>query len=138
MSASYSYIQYVWGQYAMRNLRANDRTTPSASMPHQGASFFIFLPQNFAQLSGGRLEGGMSGKPSSFFTLRLLANGHHGMERRWYGLDNDNDNSKWHRSKSSKHRRLRHSHAIVSSLHVDCCIEGEERPDESSSRAVFS
>ena len=42
------------------------------------------------------------------------------------------------RSKSSKHRRLHHSHAIVSSLHVDCCIEGEERPDESSSRAVFS
>jgi hypothetical protein len=27
------------------------------------------------------------------FSLRLCANGHHGMERRWYGLDNDIDNS---------------------------------------------
>ena len=79
------------------------------------------------------------GKPEfSFHSLRLLANGHHGMERHWYGLDNDNDNSKWRRSKSLKHRRLRRSHAIVSLLHVNCCIGGEERPDESSSRVVSS
>jgi hypothetical protein len=80
----------------------------------------------------------MSGKPEFIFRFAFCANSHHGTERRWYGLDNDNDNSKWHGSKSSKHRRLRRSHAIVSSLHVDCCIGGEERPDESSSRAVFS
>jgi hypothetical protein len=34
----------------------------------------------------------MSGKPEFIFRFASCANGHHGMERRWYGLDNDNSN----------------------------------------------
>jgi len=86
-----------------------------------------------------RGEGGISGKPEFIFrSLRLLSNGQHVVGRQWRGIGKDNDNSKWRRSKSSKHRRLCHSYAIVSSLHVDYCIGGEEHPDESSSRVVFS
>ena len=69
------------------------RTTGTSKSPSEAVFIYGLILAYLDTNCGWRLERGISGKPEFIFhSLCLLANSHHGMERRWYwyGLDNDN------------------------------------------------